>query len=92
MTTYRQIASSDIATAGGELTANAMPLAGGVLLNGDLSAGSVTPTGGSPQTLAYWLGTSGFTSMFQTWMASLPTTLPGTAGVAWNNGGVPCVS
>jgi hypothetical protein len=47
MTTYRQIASSDIATAGGELTANAMPIAGGVLTSGNLSAGSVTPTGGN---------------------------------------------
>lgn len=26
------------------------------------------------------------------YFASLPTTLPGTAGVLWNNGGVLCVS
>jgi hypothetical protein len=29
---------------------------------------------------------------FLIWMASLPTTLPADSGVAWNNGGIPCVS
>ena len=33
-----------------------------------------------------------FNAAFLSWMASLPTTLPTTRGVAWNNGGIPCVS
>ncbi len=30
-----------------------------------------------------------FSAFFANWMASLPTTLPGTAGEAWNDGGIP---
>lgn len=33
-----------------------------------------------------------FSTFFAAWMATLPTTLPATAGVAWNNGGMPAVS
>jgi len=33
-----------------------------------------------------------FNSSFLTWFAALPTSLPGSAGVAWNNGGTIAVS
>ena len=33
-----------------------------------------------------------FSTAFILWFNALPTTLPGTSGVAWNNGGVPTVS
>lgn len=33
-----------------------------------------------------------FNVSFLAWMASLPTTLPASPGVAWNNSGTPSVS
>jgi hypothetical protein len=56
----------------------------------------VAPDGSTQACKETWgsviLGPANFTASFLAWMASLPTTLPSTPGVAWNNGGVPCVS
>lgn len=52
---------------------------------------SIIPTGATAeQTLSTWLGPSGFTTLYENWMATLPTTAPTTDGIAWNCGGVVC--
>ena len=38
------------------------------------------------------VNSANFTANFISWMQSLPTTLPSSPGVAWNNGGVPSLS
>lgn len=45
-----------------------------------------------PATHTWMISTQGFNSAFLFWMASLPTTLPASPGVAWSNGGLLSIS
>lgn len=51
---------------------------------------SVTPTGQTQNSLAYWLANNNGVTLgaLTAIIAALPTTEPGTTGVLWLNGGI----
>ena len=52
------------------------------------------PASPTQQTIVYLqaLSVSSLNSVLTAWFLSLPTTLPSTSGIVWNNNGVICVS
>jgi hypothetical protein len=81
MTSYSPVALSALASVMAPLINSAVVTVAG-------QAGNVT----AAQIASAVLTPSFFDAAFRTWLAGLPTTLPSTPGVTWNNGGIPAVS
>ena len=69
--------------------------AGGVVItdaSNHISSQTVVPTGASSAASLADIGYSALNALGNTTVSSLPTSLPATAGVLWNNGGMISVS
>ena len=65
-------------------------LGGASVLNVGTTAGTVAA--GDDSRIVGALQVSGFAAQMLVWFDALPTSLPGSSGVLWNNGGVLCQS